>query len=162
MTNRWRGVLLGVLVVAAATVTGCNEGTEDAAPYGALARQAEAVVLAEATGEVEGFPAEDPPRSLWTLIVRAAPKGDAGEVIRVRLAGEPVEKADSFAEGYPPFEPGGIYVLFLDRDRELWTILAPGYLDVDRQRNTATRRPPSTEYPRTVGLDDLTKAVAES
>lgn len=150
--------LLSLMAIVTTLVMGCSDAPERAEAYGVLASASAAVVVAEATGEAEGFPVEKPPRSLWTLRVISVLKGDPGGLIRVELVGDPVEKRNAFLEGYPPFQGGQRYVLFLQRKGEVWTIVPPGYLEVDA--DSVRRIPASEDLPRNVSLSDLKNVIS--
>lgn len=95
--------IVAVAVIVLSGIGGCTNGGLDDDPgrvanLEGLIDQADLVVIAEATGEVSGYPAEDPPISLSTLqIVEVIRGDDPGPVIILHQLGHVDDDGDGSA-----------------------------------------------------------------
>lgn len=148
-----RALLAATLALTAAACQG--EPTEAALPLSGLVARSDAIVTAVLTGEVEAFPAESPPRSVWTFrVLRAAGGRVAEDLVRIQFEGEPFENEEAARKGFPLPAKGTEYLLFLRATEPFWTIEEYGYFEV--RGSDAVRLPAAPDgIPRRVAVDDI-------
>lgn len=131
-----------VLALSSSSCTGgSDDRPADVAALRALVAASDLTVLATATGEMEGFPAEDPPRSLWSFGVDRIVSGggvSVGDVVRVAFVGEPTQRPETFSVDAPAPSTNAVYLLVLSSpdDGVGWRLAVGGYYTVSGDKAT--------------------------